>query len=215
MGKVISTNVADPQEIVINGKSYKTGIYKNPIEKPIFLAKDGVTDDSVIDRRVHGGEDKACYLYPVEHYEYWKNFYPDLKWQMGMFGENITTEELLELHAKIGNEYQIGEAIVQISQPRQPCFKLGYRFGTQEMVKRYRNAPYPGIYVRVIKQGFVEKGDSINLIKEIDSGITILDVYCLITKQIENQELLDKALNSKYLASSAINDLKHLSENKK
>lgn len=210
--KILSTNLAKPVTIQINGRQVNTGIYKNSVQHPIFLGKYGIVDDSVADLSVHGGEDKACYIYPHEHYVYWKSFYPELEWQMGMFGENLTTEGLKELSVKIGAEYRIGEAIVQVSQPRQPCFKLGYKFGYNQMIKQFREAPFPGIYVRVLQEGYVKANDEIELLKENPDSVTVLDVYCLQMKQIENAELLEKALKDENLADSARKDLLKLKD---
>jgi MOSC domain-containing protein YiiM len=212
MSAVVSVNLARPITFSINGKEFSTGIFKNPVSEPVFLEHSGVRDDSVMDKRVHGGEDKACYLYPLEHYDYWKQFYAHLTWQMGMFGENITTTGLLELNARIGNEYKIGEAIVQVSQPRQPCFKLGYKFGNPDMVRQFRSSPFSGIYVRVIQEGYVKAGDSIELVAEKVKSPTILDIYALLTGQLVNMELLEMAVQDESLAESAKRDLLRLAK---
>lgn len=207
MGKVISVNTGEAAIIKINGKEYKTGIYKNPIEGAIHVGKNGVDKDTVVDTRVHGGIDKAVYLYPSEHYEYWKNFYPELEWQWGMFGENISTEGLIEMHAHIGSVYKIGEAIVQVSQPRQPCFKLGVRFGNPAIVKQFKESPFAGIYMRVLEEGKIKTGDSIELIEEKTDSVTILDVSSLLAKTIQNDEIMNTAIKEPFLAASAVKDL--------
>lgn len=207
MAKVVSTNLAELQTITINGREHTTGIFKNPVDKPIFLGKTGVEEDTVADRKVHGGEDKACYLYPAEHYNYWKQHFPDLAWQWGMFGENLTTEGLIEMSTNIGDELKIGEAIVQVSQPRMPCFKLAYKFASPSIIKLFRNAPFPGIYVRVIKEGFVYSGDKIEVFTKKEEGPSVLDIFALLTKQIDNNAILNSSLANPYLADSAKKDL--------
>jgi len=154
--KVISTNIAEIQTIKFRGQNVKTGIFKYATAEGIFLGKEDVGKDNVVDRKYHGGEDKACYLYATNHYEYWQKLHPDLKFDLGMFGENLSIENLDESKIYIGDIYQLGEAKVQISQPREPCFKLGARFGTQKVVHQFLKADFPGIYIRVLQEGKVK-----------------------------------------------------------
>ena len=104
---ITSTNIAKPTTILFRGKNVTTGIYKNPTQQPIYLGKSDVKDDEVTDRRYHGGEFKACYLFSENHYAYWKNLYPDLDWNWGMFGENLTVNGLDETKIMIGDIYKI------------------------------------------------------------------------------------------------------------
>jgi MOSC domain-containing protein YiiM len=150
---VVSTNVGDAVTITFNGKEVHTGIFKHPVSGPIRLGKEDVEGDSVIDRRHHGGLDKACYLYSADHYPFWRGLYPHLDWQWGMFGENLTVAGLDESELRIGDTFRIGTAIVQVSQPRQPCFKHGVRFGDPDAVKKFIEAEKPGVYVRVLEEG--------------------------------------------------------------
>jgi len=194
--KVISTNIGEPQIISWRGKEVKTGIYKYPVNESVFLDTEDVKGDHVIDRRVHGGVDKACYLYAAEHYAYWKEKYPDLDWNYGMFGENLTVLGLDERIIKIGDIYQLGNAVVQVSQPRQPCYKLGVRFGTQTILKQFIEALMPGVYLRVLTAGFV-KTDDILISKEIhEDGISIRDMYVLLYDKNSHIELAKKALEN-------------------
>jgi len=128
---IISTNIGSPVLVEWNGQQIETGIYKYSTHSPIFLGEEDVFEDHVINRKYHGGPDKACYLYSANHYPFWKDKFPKLDWQWGMFGENLTVEGLDESKVKIGDVYRIGTAVVQVSQPRQPCFKLGIRFEDQ------------------------------------------------------------------------------------
>lgn len=208
MARIVSTNLAIPKIIHVNGKDHETGIFKKPVNETVLLQFEGVKGDTVADRRVHGGRDKACYLYPIEHYAYWKSMFPNLDWDLGMFGENLTTEGVLESEARIGDEYQIGRAVVQVSQPRQPCFKLGFRFESNQMVQLFRKALFPGIYVRVISPGKVKAGDEITLIRKSDVSITIRDIYAMLTGQFKNNHMLEKALEHPDLAESAKKDLR-------
>lgn len=214
MGNVISVNAGEAQTIVINGKEHRTGIFKYPVETPLYVTKIGVEKDTVVDTRVHGGIDKAVYAYPSEHYPYWKNEYPKLDWQWGMFGENLTCDGLIEENVYIGSIYSIGETVLQVSQPRQPCFKLGYRFNNMEVVKQFKQSLYPGIYFRVLEEGKVKAGDAIKLLESKSKGVTIVDVAGLLAKTIDDSELLDRAINDSFLAESAVKDLVKLRDRK-
>jgi MOSC domain-containing protein YiiM len=212
MGKVIATNIGEKVTIVHNNKEVETGIYKFSVPKPIFLGETGVDNDQVIDTRYHGGLEKACYLYPSENYNYWKPLFPNLKWEWGMFGENLTIEGLLEADIAIGNSYQIGEAVVQVTQPRQPCFKLGVRFNDPRIVKLFSNSPYPGIYVRVLHPGFVKTGDAISLLEHQSESISLTDVYALLMNRNKDVRLMESAICNPYLAASAKRDLLKIKE---
>ncbi len=197
--KVVSVNIGERQGVKYRGKTVKTGIFKKPVSHPIILGKSDVEGDAVIDRRYHGGELKACYLYSADHYEFWKNKYPDLEWEYGMFGENITVEGLNEKEIQIGDIFYIGDCRVRVTQPRQPCFKLGLRFGSQTIVKAFSQAPFPGVYVSVIEEGAVKIGDNFSLSERLHDTIGLLDIYELIYTQTPNQEALDFALDFQFL----------------
>ncbi len=200
--KVVSVNLGSRKTILWRGKNVQTGIFKNPEDRPIFLESSDVHNDSVVDRRFHGGVDKACYLYSADYYEYWKKKYPELEWNFGMFGENITVEGLNETKLNIGAKYQVGEALVQISQPRQPCFKLGVRFNNQKVLKEFIEFGHPGTYVRVLIPGKVSTGDVISLQEETES-LSVSEIFKLLYEKSRNQEMVEKALNDENLAYAA------------
>ena len=156
---VLSTNVGKKEIIKYRGKNVSTGIFKLPTKQGIFLEKEDVKTDEVVDRRYHGGIDKACYIYGYQHYKFWSEAHPDLSLSHGFFGENITLDIFDETIVQIGSIYQLGDGVVQISQPRQPCFKLGVRFESQKVVKQMVNSGFCGSYVRVIENGLVRPGD--------------------------------------------------------
>lgn len=189
--KVISTNISlAPKTFIWNGAEEKTGIYKSPTTKGLFLGKTDVKDDTVIDRKHHAGIHKACYLFSSGQYPFWRNKYPDLEWEWGMFGENLTIEGLDEAKIKIGNIYRIGKALVQVSQPREPCYKLGVRFGTQSIIKEFISHNHPGTYVKIIEEGAVFSGDCLKLIEESNNALTVQQFYELIFMKEKPQELL-------------------------
>jgi MOSC domain-containing protein YiiM len=206
--EVISVNIGKAQEITYRGKTVKTGIFKLPVSQAILLGKTDVEKDAVIDRKYHGGLDKACYLYSADHYPFWKKLYPDLKWEYGMFGENITVKGLSEAQIQIGDIFQIGDARVQVSQPRQPCFKLGARFESQKIVKQFSQQPFPGIYVRIIEEGLVKKGDTMRLSERLHDSIGLLEVWDLLYSKTPDQDLLEFAVDFQHLATSCQADLR-------
>ena len=197
--KVISTNISDIQVIKFRGKNVKTGIFKYPTTEAIFLGKEDVAKDNVIDRRYHGGFDKACYLYSTAHYNYWKVLYPNLKFDFGMFGENLSIDALFENKIYIGDIYQLGEAKVQISQPREPCFKLGARFETQKVVHQFLKADFPGIYLRVLEEGNVSIGDEMTLLESPEKLLTVLEYYRTLVDKIPNEDFKQRTLKSKFV----------------
>lgn len=203
--KIVSTNIGEARVLEHNGKEVKTGIFKFPVEEGIYLEAEDVVNDNVMDRRYHGGTDKACYLYSADHYKYWQNLYPELDLPWGMFGENLSVEGLHEADVKIGNIYKIGDAVVQATQPRQPCFKLQYRFHDKEIVRKFVDSGFSGVYVRVLENGHVKAGDSMSLIEE-KNAVSIQQVYQWIYAADFNPEV-KKAINDPFIAASCKKDL--------
>ena len=201
--KVISTNISAPKTVIWKGKEEQTGIFKKPVSE-IFLGKEEVDDDAVVDRRYHGGVDKACYLFTADIYAEWKRMFPDADWSLGMFGENLTVAGLDEREMYIGDQYQIGEALVEVSEPREPCYKLGIRFGTQAVLKSFINQPHCGVYVRVLRPGKVETGDELVLVKRVQEEFTMARIYWLrYNAEITDIPEINRALEVDTLASSA------------
>lgn len=203
--KIVSTNIGEARVLEHNGKEVKTGIFKFPVEEGIYLEAEDVVNDNVMDRRYHGGTDKACYLYSADHYKYWQNLYPELELPWGMFGENLSVEGLHEAEVKIGNIYKIGDAVVQATQPRQPCFKLQYRFHDKAIVRKFVDSGFSGVYVRVLENGYVKAGDSMSLIEE-KNAVSIQQVYQWIYAADFNPEV-KKAINDPFIAASCKKDL--------
>lgn len=199
--KVVSTNIGKRRTVQWNGKDVETGIYKYHVENGIFLMSEDVASDKVVDRKYHGGVDKACYAFGTASYPIWEKLFPNVAVEFGMFGENLTIEGLDEKAIKIGSVYQIGEAIVQVSQPRTPCFKLGIRFGDQTVLKYFIELAFSGIYLRVIRDGWVKKDDEVLLLNSFDFEPTVHDVHY---RKFGNpsEELIAKVSNSKSLSES-------------
>lgn len=178
--QIISTNIGVPTRILWNGNAELTGIFKYPVAEALFLGKTDVSKDTVIDRVHHAGINKACYLFSADQYAYWKALYPNLEWDWGMFGENLTVAGLDESQIRIGDIYRIGTALVQISQPREPCYKLGVRFGTQEILRQFIERNHPGTYVRILEEGTVQKGDGVELQQRSNNSLTVQQFYALL-----------------------------------
>jgi MOSC domain-containing protein YiiM len=204
--RVISTNTGISRDIEWNGKTVTTGIFKFQVNNPIYLGNEDVENDSVIDRRYHGGFDKACYLYSVDHYDYWKTLYPDLNLPWGIFGENLTIEGLNEAEINIGDIFKIGEAVVQVTQPRQPCFKLEFRFPNQQIVQQFIASGFSGVYVRVLKNGFIKTDDAMQLVERKNS-ISIHEVFRLLYTENFDRTAVEKAVKDPFIAESCRKDL--------
>lgn len=175
--KIIATCVGERKNIDWKGVTITTGIFKYPVTNPIFLDIEDVVGDTVCDRENHGGIDQAVYAYSLKHYEYWKGIYPNLNWQLGMFGENLTIDDLDESKLHVGDIFKVGEAILEVTKPRLPCLKLGVRFNDMKMVKLFWKQNLPGLYFKIIQTGFVKIGDELTLIKSCTKNLTITEVY--------------------------------------
>jgi len=173
--KIVSVNVGQPKEVEWGGKSVLTAIFKEPTDKRLLVREMNIDGDAQADLEVHGGQDKAVYAYPSEHYGYWQHVLEkELTW--GAFGENLTTEGLLENEIRIGDHLRFGSSVLMAIQPRFPCYKLGIRFNDAMMTKRFMLERRNGIYFRVMKEGFVSRGDAIELVQRSEFDVTIQDV---------------------------------------
>lgn len=175
--KIVSTNVGERKEIDWKGKTVTTGIFKHSVDTPVFLDVETVKEDTICDREHHGGIDQAVYGYSSKHYDYWKEIYPDLDWEYGMFGENLTIDDLEETETHVGDTYKVGECIIEVTKPRQPCMKLGVRFNDMKMVKKFWNTSMSGVYFKILQTGTVKAGDEFELIKKCPENPTMADLY--------------------------------------
>lgn len=178
--KLISVNVGLPREITVSGKTVRTSIWKYPVQGLVHVSTLNLDGDQQSDLSVHGGIDKAVYLYPSEHYSYWQIQLPDVELPWGAFGENFTSEGILENQIKIGDRIRIGSADFMVTQPRMPCFKLGIRFNRRDMVKHFLASKRSGFYLSVIREGEVKNGDAIEFIEKQETGVTITDIVNFI-----------------------------------
>ncbi|MBD0833048.1 MOSC domain-containing protein [Aestuariibaculum sediminum] len=191
-----STNIANAKTIIWNNKEEQTGIFKIPTTSPIYLGKSDVKNDQVIDRKYHGGEFKACYLFSENEYKYWKSLYPDLNWEWGMFGENLTVSNLDETKIFVGDIFQVGTAIIQITEPREPCYKLGIKFGTQDVLKQFIKRGYSGTYVRVLQEGFASSGDALKRIQKDKNKISVHAFFNLLYNPEKDKNIVKSLIES-------------------
>ena len=205
--KIVSLNVGLPREVVWHGQSVTTGIFKSPTTARIRLRKLNLDGDRQADLTVHGGEYKAVYCYPVEHYDYWREKLPGRDLPFGSFGENFTTNGLLESNVHIGDRFTINDAEVVVSQPRLPCYKLGVRFQSDEMVKKFLASRRIGFYLAVTREGDVAAGNEMIPVVQNASKISIADFLRLFLSKSFSEN--DRAsLQELYALPSVPNDWK-------
>jgi MOSC domain-containing protein YiiM len=174
--QLISVNTGLPQEVTWHGRVVITAIYKQPVDGRVAVRKLNLDGDRQADLSVHGGEHKAVYCYPIAHYDYWKRQLPRRDLPMAIFGENFTTDGLLETSVHLGDRFSVGSAEVVVMQPRLPCYKLGVRFQADDMVKRFLASGRTGFYFAVTREGEVGAGDEIELIARDPNAIPISEI---------------------------------------
>jgi MOSC domain-containing protein YiiM len=214
--KIISLNVGAPRIVRQGDRDVLTGIFKAPVAGPIMLRRLNLDGDRQADLQVHGGRNKAVYAYPSEHYDFWRAQLPEMDLPWGMFGENLTTEGLSEEHAYIGDEFRIGQvARVKVTQPRLPCYKLGIRFGREDIIKRFVASRRSGIYFSVLEEGLVSTGDPIERVREDERRLSIADVnraYVLtrenipLVRRIVSLEILPRGLHDDFAEQLSLLD---------
>lgn len=179
-----------------------TGIFKEPIAGRVRLRTLNLDGDRQADLTVHGGPEKAVYAYPSEHYPFWKRELPNMELPWGVFGENFTTEGLLETETNVGDRFRIGSAEVMVTQPRMPCYKLGIRFGRADIIKRFLVSERSGFYLSVLTEGEVAAGDEFELLEKNLSGVRVVDVTRLYSSDKHNLDLLRRAIATEALPNS-------------
>jgi MOSC domain-containing protein YiiM len=191
---VVSLNLGMPREVIAHDRLVLTGIFKSPVEGKIHLRRLNFDGDGQADLRVHGGKDKAVYAYPSEHYGYWREELPEMDLPWGVFGENLTTVGLSEEDLHIGDRLRIGEAILRVAQPRLPCYKLGIRFGRDDIIKRFLASGRSGFYFAVDNEGEIGAGDPIEIIDREPHHISIADLNRLITADEDDRVVIEEVL---------------------
>lgn len=200
---ILSVNVGLPRQVISDGQSVLTGIYKIPVHQSVKVKKLNIDGDGQADLSVHGGPNKAVYAYPFEHYEYWRRELPGMELPWGVFGENLTLAGLMEHDAHIGDRFRMGTAVLMITQPRLPCYKLGIRFGREDMPDRFLSSRRTGFYLAVIEEGELVEGDCLELVHQDVNRISITDVLRLLYDyEPLDPELFERALNVAALSPS-------------
>jgi len=173
-----------------HGRTVTTGIFKRAVEGRVALRTLNLDGDRQADLSVHGGKDKAVYCYPIAHYDYRKKELPGRELPMGMFGENFTTDGLLEESVHLGDRFSVGSAEVVATQPRLPCYKLGVRFQSDDMVRRFLASGRTGFYLAVTREGEVGAGDEIKVISRDDNAVPVSEITRLyIAKRYDEDDL--------------------------
>lgn len=199
--KLLSLNTGRPREVEWNGQTVRTSIWKSPREGRLRAASLNIDGDEQSDLSVHGGREKAVYVYPSEHYAYWHRELPETELPWGAFGENLTTEGLLETDVAIGDRLQVGSAEFLVTQPRQPCFKLGIRFGRDDIIKRFLASGRSGFYVAVVREGEMAAGDSIAFTHRAGDSLSVSAIVALRADGSGTQDMLRRAAELPDLSS--------------
>ncbi len=192
--KVVSVNVGQPRDVEWHGRLVRTSIWKEPVTGTIGVTTLNIDGDRQSDLSVHGGRDKAVYAYPSEHYDDWRRELerPDLL--PGAFGENLTTEGIVEDEIRIGDRLRVGSVEFEVVQPRTPCYKLGIRFGRDDLIKRFLDSGRTGFYLAVIREGSLTAGDAIELALPAEHDVTVADVAAAIAGGRADQNLLRRVI---------------------
>ena len=200
--KVVSVNVGRPRDVQWRQELVGTAIYKAPVAGRVALKRLNLEGDQQADLSVHGGADKAVYAYPTEHYAYWREELPDTPLPWGAFGENLSTEGVLECGLKVGDLLRISTTELVVTQPRMPCFKLNARFQRPDMVKRFLRSGRNGFYLAVRKEGHLQAGDPIELEPTDQPAVTVMEIATLYTDHGDNLDLLQRAIATLALPQS-------------
>ena len=174
--KVLSVSVGLPRIVEYRGEPVATGIYKEPVAGRVAVNQFNLAGDAQADLRVHGGYSKAVYVYPSEHYEFWRKEFPEMNLPFGMFGENLTSEGLLEKDVNVGDCFRIGTAEFVVTEPRQPCYKLGIKFGRNDIIKRFAKSGRTGFYLAIEKTGELGADDEIEFLSRETNQPSIFEV---------------------------------------
>jgi MOSC domain-containing protein YiiM len=203
--KLVSVNVGMPRLLAWAGATFKTGIFKHPVQGRVQLRTANLDGDRQADLSVHGGRNKAVYGYPSEHYAAWSAELPELldparTW--GACGENFTSEGLLETEVSVGDRYRVGSAVVRVTTPRLPCYKLAAKFQRDDMIERFVLSGRCGFYFAVVEEGEVGAGDNFKFVGREDPTLTIAEVNRLYTAKSPDRESLQRSLEVKLLPES-------------
>lgn len=200
--KILSVNVGLPRELSHQGKMVRSAICKAPVAGPVQVTALNLVGDRQADLTVHGGPNKAVYVYPSEHYDFWRRELPETDLPWGSFGENLTTEGLLEKQVNIGDRLCIGSVELVVSEPRLPCYKLGVKFNRDDMVKRFLTSRRTGFYCAVWREGVVQAGDAIHYISRDANRVSVADITRLYAFEKRDFTTMRRVVQLKALPES-------------
>ncbi|MDO6835567.1 MOSC domain-containing protein [Pseudoalteromonas carrageenovora] len=175
--KIISTNISKIKTVVHNGKAIKTGIFKTPTNEPVVIEKLNIIGDEQADLVNHGGVDKAVYAFSHNHYAYWKHTLENDDLAVGAFGENFTISDLDEQNINIGDHISVGTALLEVSQPRVPCFKLAIALNNKQSLKLFTQYYHTGVYFRVLEPGLAKTGDAVTIVHKAEHNISVKTLF--------------------------------------
>lgn len=198
---IVSINLGQPKTVMYQKKELLTGIYKSPAAGPVFLTRLKFERDGQADLIHHGGSDKAVCVYPHEHYSYWESVMGTAL-PLAAFGENLTIRGLTEEQVCIGDTFRLGKAVVQVSQPRQPCFKLSVKLGRTDLPLLVQNTGYTGYYFRVLEEGLVSKEDGLVPIDRLPKPFTLAYANRIMHHEKTNRAAMEELLQVKELSTS-------------
>jgi MOSC domain-containing protein YiiM len=190
---VVSVNVGLPRTVLWKGRLVETSIFKDPVRGLVALRGHNLEGDRQVDRSVHGGPTKAVYGYPAEHYAWWRAAIPELELSWGAFGENLTTDGLLETALCIGDRLRIGTAELRVTEPRLPCHKLALRLEREDIVERFLASGRCGFYFGVEREGTIQADDPIELLERHPAGVTVAEIAQLQKGEGADPEALRRA----------------------
>jgi MOSC domain-containing protein YiiM len=200
--KLLSINVGLPKEVFHEGRLIRTGIFKAPVEGPVRVSALNIEGDQQADLTVHGGPSKAIYVYPSEHYAFWRKELPEVEFPWGSFGENLSTEGLLEKDLNIGDHLCVGSVELVVTEPRLPCYKLGAKFNRDDMVKRFLKSRRTGFYCAALREGTIDAGDAIHYLSRDENRVTVADITRLYAFDKKDFDAMRRVVEVKALSES-------------
>ena len=198
-GKILEVCVGKPKEIIANGKPVMSAIYKSPVDGPVNLSLSNLDGDEQANRSVHGGRDKAVYVYSSTHYPYWQEQLGRAEMEASQFGQNITVDGLSDDEVKIGDRFQLGGAVVSVAQPRIPCAKLGTRMGDPTFPNIFLLTGRLGYYLHVEEEGALQAGDEMSLLESAEHNVTITALWRTVFTPAHDLKIAEIAIDFPHL----------------
>jgi MOSC domain-containing protein YiiM len=202
MGKIVSVNVGRARQLFHEGRMVRTGVFKTSVVGRVRVNALNLEGDEQADLSVHGGASKAIYVYPAEHYEFWRRELPEVEFPWGSFGENVNTEGILEKEIHVGDRLCAGTVELIVTEPRLPCYKLNAKFGREDMVKRFLRSRRTGFYLAVAREGDIGAGDSFQFVGRDQQAVSIAEITRLYAFERNDIAALRRAASVQALPES-------------